>query len=563
MIYLLCIPSMYLLLIIYSITNLNVVSWGTREVAAKKTKKELEEEKKIAAQQVKKKKAEGIWGLIRGAADADDEEGGIDISLGNVLRVMAFTHKKESQDKEQLVRIADSLDSLTKRLDHIENVIDPHNTVSGGPKQRRKSSRLSLRGEAMTAVSEGGESLDMDTEEESSHTTEHREERDDLINPYWIEDKDFERGEVDYLSGPEIQFWKDLIDKYLFPIDKDDVKQAQITAGLKELRDKSVFFFAMFNALFVLIVFMLTLNKDTLHIDWPFGVKTNITITEDARVLVSKEYLHLEPIGIVLVFFFFSIIVIQFVAMLFHRFGTISHILASTELNFFCSKKEDIQSDQDLIEKNAVEIVKQMQRLKGIDGDYDSDSAASNRLAQRRTIQNLERNRQKKRAIGTLDVAFKKRFFALSGEDDVPGGHADGNGSQKMSNQTPILGAKLPMRRETLKAIEQARDNLISNLHGDRKGGSKMQTLGASNPHNNNKDKHRGNTRITGDTVDRVFTPNGGLDNQGFDAPSSNTDDEASSTTRNSSNRLHHVPWKDRNASSSDQGNTSSATSKM
>jgi len=31
------------------------------------------------------------------------------------------------------------------------------------------------------------------------------------------------------------------------------------------------------------------------------------------------------------------------------------------------------------------------------------------------------------------------------------------------------------MRRETLKAIEQARDNLISNLHYDRKGGSKMQ----------------------------------------------------------------------------------------
>ncbi len=44
--YLLCIPSMYLLLTIYSITNLNVVSWGTREVAVKKSKKEMEEEKK-------------------------------------------------------------------------------------------------------------------------------------------------------------------------------------------------------------------------------------------------------------------------------------------------------------------------------------------------------------------------------------------------------------------------------------------------------------------------------------------------------------------------------------
>jgi len=329
-----------------------------------------------------------------------------------------------------------------------------------------------------------------------------------------------------------------------------------ITRGLKELRDKSVFFFAMFNALFVLIVFMLTLNKDILHIDWPFGVKTNITITDDNQVLVTKEYLHLEPIGIVLVFFFFAIVVIQFVAMLFHRFGTISHILASTELNC-CSKKDDVLTDQDLIEKNAVEIVKQMQRLRGIDGDYDSDSAASNRLQNRKTIQNLERTRQnKKRAIGTLDVAFKKRFFALSGEDEAP--LMDG---QKQSSQTPILGAKLPMRRETLKAIEVARDQLINNLHQERKG-SKMQTLGASNPHNNNKEKHRNNTRITGDTIDQVFQPNGGIENPAFDVPSSNTDDE-SSRHSTASTRLRHIPWKDRNVSSSDQGNTSSATSKM
>ena len=39
MLYLLMIPSMYLLLILYSIINLNVVSWGTREVVEKKSKK--------------------------------------------------------------------------------------------------------------------------------------------------------------------------------------------------------------------------------------------------------------------------------------------------------------------------------------------------------------------------------------------------------------------------------------------------------------------------------------------------------------------------------------------
>merc|ERR1719220_2102031 len=64
MIYLLCIPSMYLLLIIYSITNLNVVSWGTREVAAKKTKKELAEEKKTQENAVKKSKKRWNLGII-------------------------------------------------------------------------------------------------------------------------------------------------------------------------------------------------------------------------------------------------------------------------------------------------------------------------------------------------------------------------------------------------------------------------------------------------------------------------------------------------------------------
>jgi chitin synthase len=52
-----------------------------------------------------------------------------------------------------------------------------------------------------------------------------RDKRDDLINPYWIEDKDLRRGEVDYLSGTELTFWKDLIEKYLKPIDADKQKE--------------------------------------------------------------------------------------------------------------------------------------------------------------------------------------------------------------------------------------------------------------------------------------------------------------------------------------------------
>jgi len=45
--------------------------------------------------------------------------------------------------------------------------------------------------------------------------------------------------------------------------------------------------------------------------------------------------------------------------MLFHRLGTLSHILASTELTC-CTKKDEFLTDEALIEKNAVEIVKQV-----------------------------------------------------------------------------------------------------------------------------------------------------------------------------------------------------------
>ena len=164
------------------------------------------------------------------------------------------------------------------------------------------------------------------------------------------------------------------------------------------------------------------------------------------------EYLHLEPIGIVLVFFFFAIILIQFTAMLFHRFGTLSHILASTELTC-CNRKNEILSDEALIEKNAVAIVKAMQKLRGIDGEFESDSgSSSNRLAHRRTIQMLEKNRHKKRAIGTLDVAFKKRFLEFTNnptaKSAMEAGHYDNHHQHKGSgNEINALCFKMRVGR--------------------------------------------------------------------------------------------------------------------
>ncbi|KAI8124665.1 Chitin synthase 8 [Lucilia cuprina] len=539
LIYLLSIPSMYLLLILYSIINLNVVSWGTREVVAKKTKKEMEAEKKAAEEAAKKAKQKSMLGFLQGGVGNNgDEEGSVEFSLAGLFRCIFCTHGKTSDEKQQLTTIAESLDTIKNRIDSIEQTINPHDQHSHRHGRRRTTSSGSKDHHLLSSVAEksGDESEESDI---SDTSVEPKQERDFLTNPYWIEDPDLRKGEVDFLSSAELQFWKDLIDKYLFPIDNDPVEQARIAKDLKELRDSSVFFFFMVNALFVLIVFLLQLNKDNIHVKWPFGVRTNITYDESTQeVHISKEYLQLEPIGLVFVFFFALILVIQFTAMLFHRFGTLSHILASTELNFFKKKSEDLSQDA-LIDKHAVEIVKNLQRLQGIDGDYDNDSGSGpDRIARRKTIQNLEKARQPRRQIGTLDVAFKKRFMKLTAE-------AENNPS------TPILTRRLTMRAETIRALEVRKNSVMAER---RK--SAMQTLGAKNEYgiaavstlNNNggiPNVRSGRVSNAGINIKDVFNVNGGPSeqiygsnngavNQGYEHV--NEDDDGNSlrlTTRN------------------------------
>lgn len=48
-----------------------------------------------------------------------------------------------------------------------------------------------------------------------------------LISPYWLQDERMRKGEVDFLSSSEEEFWKDLIARYLRPIESDEESQVQ------------------------------------------------------------------------------------------------------------------------------------------------------------------------------------------------------------------------------------------------------------------------------------------------------------------------------------------------
>lgn len=79
----------------------------------------MEQEKKDAEEAKKRAKKGGFLGFIPGAA-TDDTEGSIEFSFAGLFKILCCTHPKPIDERQQLLRIADSLEKVNKRLDQIE-----------------------------------------------------------------------------------------------------------------------------------------------------------------------------------------------------------------------------------------------------------------------------------------------------------------------------------------------------------------------------------------------------------------------------------------------------------
>ena len=70
--------------------------------------------------------------------------------------------------------------------------------------------------------------LNNDESDEDGVRSSSQISRDTIVNPFWLEDKQLGRGAVDYLSGAEVSFWKDLIKQYLDPLDANKAQQVKL-----------------------------------------------------------------------------------------------------------------------------------------------------------------------------------------------------------------------------------------------------------------------------------------------------------------------------------------------
>ncbi|XP_048522963.1 chitin synthase chs-2 [Dendroctonus ponderosae] len=413
-IYLMTVPSMYMLLVIYSVFNMNNVSWGTREVTV--APKAVPGEPK----KPEKKKASMV--------------------VETLHKVRDF-FMSCSSDPKHLLMINDSLMAIREKVDHIDQKVLDLETITLDPDAERprkstwKSGTTMLEGTKPSKMSvhsrpsalrkkstldkHGGiypnsSLVDEESDDDDSLDTL----SDDLQNNNWLYSDELIRGHVTFLEKKEELFWKKLLDAYLHPVEDDKEKVAR---DLKDLRDRMAMSFFFINIIFVVVVFLLTIKKEILHLQWPFNPKVNFTYSSALNVneiIIQKTYLELEPIGFVFLIFFFLLMGIQFFGMLVHRFGTFSQIMANTDVEFGKTKIENMTEDE-LLRRDPLKTFKKLIKLKGVNGDDEKEEDVDAHVSRRKTVADLAKNKDKKRAIiNDLDSAFQARMAKIrNGEE--------------------------------------------------------------------------------------------------------------------------------------------------
>uniref|UniRef100_A0A665UUZ0 chitin synthase n=1 Tax=Echeneis naucrates TaxID=173247 RepID=A0A665UUZ0_ECHNA len=141
-------------------------------------------------------------------------------------------------------------------------------------------------------------------------------------------DKTLTAPQVQKLDEGEQDFWTKLIERYLKPIVDTKAHQMEVTRELKSLRNKAVFLYFIINVLWVVATFFLqAIGNDVISIKipkyYPNGNKTG-------------EYLKVEPLSLMFLLSFAVLLLIQFLAMLYHRVYTLIHVVSyrSTEKDY-------------------------------------------------------------------------------------------------------------------------------------------------------------------------------------------------------------------------------------
>ncbi|XP_058486347.1 chitin synthase 1 isoform X1 [Solea solea] len=152
--------------------------------------------------------------------------------------------------------------------------------------------------------------------------------------------------QVEKLDEGEEDFWNKLIKRYLKPIENNKAHEEEVTRELKSLRNKAVFLYFIINVLWVVATFFLqAIGSDVISIKIPklFPNGTH-----------SGESLKVEPLSLMFLLSFAVLLILQFLAMLYHRIYTLIHVVSYRSKEKDYKPEDEEEEDEGLIMENIV-----------------------------------------------------------------------------------------------------------------------------------------------------------------------------------------------------------------
>nr|CAD2169478.1 unnamed protein product [Meloidogyne enterolobii] len=293
-IFFLMIPSTYVFLSLYSLINLNVINWGTREAVAKATGQTTYKEN-IAER------------VLRRVANLNDE---------NSFLTRLLIRYRGSEESSARIRTLERKIERTERL--LLTIKDSNTSMDCTPDNRRFGRPMDMVDVVLREVNETELPIRSGYEAVAVRRLQTLQRHSVISDPckrsLWMDCEYLQCCDRGKLRAGEETFWDELIDRYLKPIASTAQDQAQIAAGLVSLRNRIAFSIILMNGLLVLAVFLLQRHKDVLSVKFiPYeGFKWTKMNETTGKFEDTTEALKVDPLGIGIIFFLMGILIVFF-----------------------------------------------------------------------------------------------------------------------------------------------------------------------------------------------------------------------------------------------------------
>uniref|UniRef100_A0A0L8FPH2 chitin synthase n=2 Tax=Octopus bimaculoides TaxID=37653 RepID=A0A0L8FPH2_OCTBM len=369
LVFLLAVPTMSIILVIYAMGNLHIVSWGTREVVQQNLQVlSADGNHEVSSSGVSFSALSPVSNTIRKKFQ----------SFINAIR-KCFQKSTPEQCDVQHQEILTRIQELESKLNKLTN------------QQNHERPSCTLESVGFQEIG-----------------TENNAHPNITVNPnHWCDDEVLGQSEIAHISLQESKFWKDFICKYLLPLKSNPEAQKQKKSSLERLRNKLATLYLLTNMSFVLLV--LSLENSSLSND-----KLTFLISCNFK---DVTYDKVRPLSVIFVIVFGLILVCQMLAMLFHRASTLIHIIASIDLNISHPWQKKAQT-------NTLQLIHDMQRLDKQVVDSDSilttedyqEPSSDNYLnwehkRQPEWVNHLDNNQT---TCNSLEGHFKENFYRIS-----------------------------------------------------------------------------------------------------------------------------------------------------